>query len=46
MGCHVEFDQLAGLESGQDHLARYLRNGNIERAVVAECPVTRIMAHS
>jgi hypothetical protein len=46
MGCHVEFDQLAGLESGQDHLTLYLRNGNIERAGAAECPVTRIMADS
>lgn len=28
LGCHVERDQLAGHESGQDHLAIYLHNGN------------------
>jgi acyl-CoA synthetase (AMP-forming)/AMP-acid ligase II len=28
MGCHTERDHLAGHESGQDHLALYLRNGN------------------
>ncbi|MGH3634416.1 MAG: AMP-binding protein, partial [Mycobacterium sp.] len=28
LGCHTERDQLAGHESGQDHLALYLRNGN------------------
>ncbi|HSG88176.1 MAG TPA: acyl-CoA synthetase [Pseudomonadales bacterium] len=28
LGCHVERDALAGHESGQDHLALYLHNGN------------------
>jgi 3-oxocholest-4-en-26-oate---CoA ligase len=28
LGCHAERDGLAGHESGQDHLAIYLRNGN------------------
>ncbi|NTY61567.1 acyl-CoA synthetase [Mycolicibacterium sphagni] len=28
LGCHVERDQLAPHESGQDHLGLYLRNGN------------------
>ena len=28
LGCHTERDQLAGHESGQDHLGLYLRNGN------------------
>ena len=28
LGCHTERDALAGHESGQDHLAIYLRNGN------------------
>jgi fatty-acyl-CoA synthase len=28
LGCHTERDSLAGHESGQDHLAIYLRNGN------------------
>lgn len=28
LGCHVERDQLAGHESGQDHIAIYLHNGN------------------
>ena len=28
LGCHVERDQLTGSESGQDHLAIYLHNGN------------------
>ena len=28
LGCHTERDQLAGHESGQDHLALYLYNGN------------------
>ncbi len=28
LGCHTERDQLAGHESGQDHLAVYLHNGN------------------
>ncbi|MCW2797112.1 acyl-CoA synthetase [Nocardioides sp.] len=28
LGCHTERDQLAGHESGQDHLGIYLRNGN------------------
>jgi 3-oxocholest-4-en-26-oate---CoA ligase len=28
LGCHTERDQLAGHESGQDHLAIYLHNGN------------------
>jgi len=28
LGCHVERDRLAGHESGQDHLALYLYNGN------------------
>ena len=28
LGCHTERDQLQGHESGQDHLAIYLHNGN------------------
>jgi 3-oxocholest-4-en-26-oate---CoA ligase len=28
LGCHIERDRLAGHESGQDHLAIYLHNGN------------------
>ncbi len=28
LGCHVERDQLAGHQSGQDHLGIYLLNGN------------------
>jgi fatty-acyl-CoA synthase len=28
LGCHTERDELAGHESGQDHLGIYLRNGN------------------
>ena len=28
LGCHTERDDLAGHESGQDHLGLYLRNGN------------------
>ncbi|MGI9124387.1 MAG: acyl-CoA synthetase [Mycobacterium sp.] len=28
LGCHVERDQLAGHQSGQDHIGLYLRNGN------------------
>ena len=28
LGCHIERDELAGHESGQDHLAIYLHNGN------------------
>ena len=28
LGCHIERDKLAGHESGQDHLAIYLHNGN------------------
>ncbi|MCU1399441.1 MAG: fatty-acid--CoA ligase [Acidimicrobiales bacterium] len=28
LGCHTERDQLEGWESGQDHLAIYLHNGN------------------
>lgn len=28
LGCHTERDQLAGHESGQDHVALYLYNGN------------------
>ena len=28
LGCHTERDQLSGWESGQDHLAIYLHNGN------------------
>ncbi|MGA8257989.1 MAG: acyl-CoA synthetase [Nocardioides sp.] len=28
LGCHTEREQLAGHESGQDHLGIYLRNGN------------------
>jgi fatty-acyl-CoA synthase len=28
LGCHVERDQLQGWETGQDHLAIYLHNGN------------------
>jgi len=28
IGCHVERDQLQGWETGQDHLAIYLHNGN------------------
>ena len=28
LGCHVSRDRLAGYESGQDHLALYLYNGN------------------
>ncbi|CAB4598500.1 unannotated protein [freshwater metagenome] len=28
LGCHTERDQLPGWESGQDHLAIYLHNGN------------------
>lgn len=28
LGCHTERDSLAGHQSGQDHLALYLRNGN------------------
>ncbi|OXM60455.1 AMP-binding protein [Amycolatopsis vastitatis] len=28
LGCHVERGELAGHESGQDHVALYLRNGN------------------
>jgi len=28
LGCHIERDKLAGHESGQDHLAIYLQNGN------------------
>ncbi len=28
LGCHTERDRLAGSESGQDHLAIYLHNGN------------------
>ena len=28
LGCHTERDQLAGHQSGQDHLGLYLRNGN------------------
>jgi fatty-acyl-CoA synthase len=28
LGCHTERDQLAGHQSGQDHLGIYLRNGN------------------
>jgi len=28
LGCHVERSDLAGHESGQDHLAVYLHNGN------------------
>ncbi len=28
LGCHVERNKLAGHESGQDHLAIYLHNGN------------------
>ena len=28
LGCHVERSELAGHESGQDHLAIYLHNGN------------------
>ena len=28
LGCHTERDELAGHESGQDHLAVYLHNGN------------------
>ena len=28
LGCHVEREQLQGHESGQDHLAIYLHNGN------------------
>ena len=28
LGCHTERDALAGHESGQDHLALYLHNGN------------------
>ena len=28
LGCHTERDQLSGHESGQDHLAIYLHNGN------------------
>ena len=28
LGCHVERDQLAGHESGQDHIGLYVRNGN------------------
>ena len=28
LGCHIERDELAGHESGQDHMGLYLRNGN------------------
>jgi acyl-CoA synthetase (AMP-forming)/AMP-acid ligase II len=28
LGCHTERDELAGHQSGQDHLGLYLRNGN------------------
>lgn len=28
LGCHTERDQLAGHESGQDHIGLYVRNGN------------------
>ncbi|BBY58556.1 acyl-CoA synthetase [Mycolicibacterium sarraceniae] len=28
LGCHIERDQLAPHESGQDHIGLYLRNGN------------------
>jgi len=28
LGCHIERDQLEGHQSGQDHLAIYLHNGN------------------
>ena len=28
LGCHIEREKLAGHESGQDHLAIYLHNGN------------------
>lgn len=28
LGCHTERDQLSGWETGQDHLAIYLHNGN------------------
>ncbi|MEB3049835.1 acyl-CoA synthetase [Mycolicibacter sp. MYC123] len=28
LGCHIARDQLAGHQSGQDHLGIYLRNGN------------------
>ncbi|MBU3705330.1 MAG: acyl-CoA synthetase [Mycobacterium sp.] len=28
LGCHTERDELAGHESGQDHMGLYLRNGN------------------
>ena len=28
LGCHIERTELAGHESGQDHLAIYLHNGN------------------
>ena len=28
LGCHTERDQLAGHQSGQDHIGLYLRNGN------------------
>ena len=28
LGCHTERDQLAGYQSGQDHVGLYLRNGN------------------
>ena len=28
LGCHTERSELAGDESGQDHLALYLHNGN------------------
>jgi fatty-acyl-CoA synthase len=28
LGCHTERDELAGHQSGQDHLGIYLRNGN------------------
>jgi len=28
LGCHTERDQLAGHQSGQDHMGLYLRNGN------------------
>ncbi len=28
LGCHTERDQLAGHQSGQDHVGLYLRNGN------------------
>jgi 3-oxocholest-4-en-26-oate---CoA ligase len=28
LGCHIERDELAGHDSGQDHLGLYLRNGN------------------